>query len=167
MSNIPIYLTPTGALNVRSGPGTQHDIIGLVRPDDSLQILEPPKEALAKLGEIGEWIKVRIPNGKEGFSAAWYLELQTTELILTPTGNGLRVRETPRTGRQVASVNMGDKVKSLDLPETVLQKLGVVGEWLHVSAPGGIEGWSAAWFLDFYQGQEVPQSGGLVYSRLS
>lgn len=153
MNPAPIYLTPTGALNVRSAPGILSDITGLVQPDDSLVILESIKEALLKLGRDGEWIKVRTPAGDEGYVAAWFLVLQTKEFILTPIGESLRVREFANTGRQIASVNPGDKLKALDPLETILAKLGAEGEWLQVLAPGGLKGWSAAWFLDWYRGQ--------------
>ena len=105
MDTVPIILTPTGALNIRSGPGIGHQVIGLVRPGDDLAILEPPKGAIAKLGQYGEWVNIRTPAGKKGYAAAWFLEVESTEFILTPTGNRLRVRETPVSGKQVASVN--------------------------------------------------------------
>jgi hypothetical protein len=164
MSNLPIFITPTGALNVRSGPGIQHRVIGLVRPGDSLVVREPIRAALSKLGTYGEWIAIRTPRGQQGFAAAWFLELQTTDFILTPTGGRLRVREAPVSGRQIASVNIGDKLKALDPLDVVLDKLGVRGQWLQVLAPGGVRGWSAAWFLEWHTREQQSPDGDLVYT---
>ncbi|MBW2305806.1 MAG: SH3 domain-containing protein [Deltaproteobacteria bacterium] len=44
-------------VNIRSGPGTNHGIIGSVRRGDRLTLL----------GESGNWFQVRLPDGKEGW----------------------------------------------------------------------------------------------------
>ena len=45
------------SVNIRSGPGTSHDIIDSVKRGDRLVLL----------GESGNWFQVRLPNGKEGY----------------------------------------------------------------------------------------------------
>jgi curli biogenesis system outer membrane secretion channel CsgG len=45
------------SVNIRSGPGTSHDIIGNAKSGDRLDLL----------GESGNWFQVRLPNGKVGF----------------------------------------------------------------------------------------------------
>ncbi len=158
MSIIPVYLTPTvGALNIRSGPGAEHGVADVVRAGESLGLLEPLVDALDKLGDHGAWINIRTPSGRDGFAAAWFLQLKTTEFILTPTGIGLRVRNKPRTGLRVASVNPGDKLKALQRPETVAANLGVTGKWLHVRLASGIKGWVAAWYLDWHTADVEPE----------
>ncbi len=62
--------TPT--LNVRSGPGTQYDILWTVEQGTVLNVLE----------NQGNWIKVRIGTS-EGYVAAQFVDLGTTK---PPTG---------------------------------------------------------------------------------
>jgi len=165
MNTVPVFLTPTGALNVRSGPGTEHNIIGLVRPGHKIGVREGIRGAVGKLGEFGEWIKIQTPRDKVGFAAAWFLELFSDEFFLTPTGSHLRVREKPINGRQIGSVNPGNKLRAEDDLEVILDKLGVKNEWLRIVAPGGVKGWSAAWFLDWFTGKTEPEAtGDLVYT---
>jgi curli biogenesis system outer membrane secretion channel CsgG len=45
------------SVNIRSGPGTGHGIIGSVKHGDRLVLL----------GESGNWFQVRMPNGQEGW----------------------------------------------------------------------------------------------------
>lgn len=44
-------------VNIRSGPGTSHGIIGSVRRGDRLSLL----------GESGNWYQIRLPDGREGW----------------------------------------------------------------------------------------------------
>jgi len=45
------------SVNIRSGPGSSHSIIGSVKRGDQLVLL----------GESGNWFQVRMPNGKVGY----------------------------------------------------------------------------------------------------
>jgi curli biogenesis system outer membrane secretion channel CsgG len=45
------------SVNIRSGPGTSHNIVGSVKRGDRLDLL----------GESGNWFQVRMPNGKVGY----------------------------------------------------------------------------------------------------
>jgi curli biogenesis system outer membrane secretion channel CsgG len=45
------------SVNIRSGPGTNHSVIGSVRRGDQLTLL----------GESGDWFQVRLPDGREGW----------------------------------------------------------------------------------------------------
>ncbi len=53
-------------LNLRSGAGTQYRIIASVAPGDGLDILERAER----------WTRVRLPDGKEGWISAGYLDAQ-------------------------------------------------------------------------------------------
>jgi len=54
-----IQVTATG-VNIRSGPGTNHSIIGSTSSGDTYQLIE----------SSGEWIKVALSNGKQGWISA-------------------------------------------------------------------------------------------------
>ncbi|MGD8998321.1 MAG: SH3 domain-containing protein [Anaerolineae bacterium] len=67
---------------------------------------------------------------------------------LTPTDDGLRVREGPGTDFDVLShVNRGERLSLVESWGTAWAKLGQPGEWIHVQTPGDGAGWAAAWFL--------------------
>ncbi|MBN1580709.1 MAG: SH3 domain-containing protein, partial [Anaerolineae bacterium] len=55
-------------LNVRAGPGTNYDKIGLIEPGDEIEIW-------SRTGD-GTWYKVRLPSGSFGWVAAEYIDTQ-------------------------------------------------------------------------------------------
>lgn len=61
-TTIKITDTPTGWLNVRSGPGTSFAPVGKVNPG----------EAYPLLAEEGEWYRIQLSQGKEGWVAKQY-----------------------------------------------------------------------------------------------
>jgi murein DD-endopeptidase MepM/ murein hydrolase activator NlpD len=76
----PPLVTPTDSgLRVREGPGLQSRICDNVNTGDLLEVLEEWSGAVAKLGQSGKWIKIRTPNGIQGWSAALFLRLPTPQ----------------------------------------------------------------------------------------
>ena len=55
------------ALNMRTGPGVEYDRIGVVREGDVLDVVARTP--------AGDWLKVRGPDGTEGWVAAGYVTL--------------------------------------------------------------------------------------------
>jgi len=51
-------------INVRSGPGTGHGVVGLVKTGDALEVLS----------RGDGWLRIRTPDGTEGWMPAGYLE---------------------------------------------------------------------------------------------
>jgi uncharacterized protein YkwD len=64
-----------GYLNVRDAPSTSGALVMPAKDGTTLDVIEPTNTAKAKIGQPGQWLKVRTPDGKEGFAAAWYLSL--------------------------------------------------------------------------------------------
>jgi hypothetical protein len=64
----------TWGLNIRSSTNTSSmaNVIASVPAGTQLLLLE--SDGAAKIGNAGQWVRVREPSGKEGFAAAWYLE---------------------------------------------------------------------------------------------
>jgi hypothetical protein len=67
----------TWGLNVRSSIDTSSmaNVLAVVPAGTQLILLE--LDGTSKIGAINQWVRVRAPQGKEGFAAAWYLESVT------------------------------------------------------------------------------------------
>jgi len=64
----------TWGLNVRSSIDTSSmgNVVASVPAGTQLILLE--SDGSTKIGAINQWVRVRTPQGQEGFAAAWYLE---------------------------------------------------------------------------------------------
>lgn len=72
-------------------------------------------------------------------------------LRLQPTDTGLRVRKRPGTEFEIlAEVGPTERLEALETHGRTLAKTGQQGQWINVRTPGGITGYSAAWFLDAF-----------------
>ena len=67
----------TWGLNVRSSIDTSSmaNVLAIVPAGTQLTLLE--SDGASKIGAINQWVRVRAPQGQEGFAAAWYLEAVT------------------------------------------------------------------------------------------
>lgn len=68
-----VLLTPTTDLNLRAQPNASAERITVMKPGTELTVVSDPQDALNTLGVSG-WIQVRLPDGREGWAAAMYLE---------------------------------------------------------------------------------------------
>lgn len=64
----------TWGLNIRSSVDTSSmaNVVVVVPAGTRLTLLEA--DGPSKIGAINQWVRVRAPQGQEGFAAAWYLE---------------------------------------------------------------------------------------------
>jgi hypothetical protein len=61
-------------------------------PDGTaLQALEPGDTVRSKVGQQGEWLQVQTPTGVTGYSAAWYLHLQSDRAVSFGLGVSFRL----------------------------------------------------------------------------
>ena len=164
------------AVNLRSGPGTSFELVGSAAPGARLPVLETS----------GQWVKVRLADGKSGWVAGWLVEVrqvtqaaqpapqqalpipvtQVSREVMVKTG-GVNIRSGPGTSHALAAT----------LPQgTRLPLLEVSGYWLKVSLPANKTGWVAAWLVDVKQVATAPVpvatipveavvNGSLVYIR--
>jgi len=77
----------TWGLNIRSSIDTSSmaNVVDTVIAGTKLFLLEV--DGLSKVGGVNQWVRVRTPDGKEGFCAAWYLEklpVETPPVVTEP-----------------------------------------------------------------------------------
>jgi uncharacterized protein YgiM (DUF1202 family) len=60
---LAVVPTNDGALNLRTGPGTEFDVIRRLSTGERVRVLET----------VGNWHRVRHPSGDEGWASARYL----------------------------------------------------------------------------------------------
>lgn len=159
-----IVVSPEVPLKLRSGPGVEHEQLTQLVDGTVLKTLEPEAVVRHKLGQQGEWLRVQTSNGEVGYTAAWYLEEKTipsapppppepTPVLFVVVVDSPEVPLKLRSGpgvqhEQIGQFTDGTVLKSLEAEEIARQKLGQHGEWLHVRAPSGQEGYTAAWYLN-------------------
>lgn len=66
---VPMAIVTADALNLRVGPGTEYDRLGLVRLDDELRV--------TGRNEDGDWISVVAPGGINAWVAVEYTRMNT------------------------------------------------------------------------------------------
>ena len=64
----------TWGLNVRSSIDTSSMENVIVSVPAGTQLLLLELDGSSKIGAINQWVRIRTPQGQEGFAAAWYLE---------------------------------------------------------------------------------------------
>lgn len=64
----------TWGLNIRSSIdiSSMANVVAVVPGGTRLDLLEP--DGTTRIGAVNQWVRVRTPQGQEGFAAAWYLE---------------------------------------------------------------------------------------------
>ncbi|WP_051688031.1 N-acetylmuramoyl-L-alanine amidase [Desulfofalx alkaliphila] len=127
-------------VNLRSGPGTSHDIAGQVAQGDRLPVL----------GKEGHWLQVQDSKGQPAWIAGWLVRVEgrsqpeqapaqqapSSGKYVVLTGDGVNVRSGPGTGHSIVeTVNRGER----------LNRLAEEGQWYKVQLPNGKEGWVANW----------------------
>ena len=165
---VEVVSPDVGYLNVRPLASTRRPPITRVDHGDVLVALEAEEDVRAKVGQGGQWLRIRTPDGTLGYVAAWYLRVheETVEAgprveVVSPVMGYLNLRSGPSTSRPlVTRVDHGDVLEALEPEDDVRARVGERGEWLHVRTPDGVEGYVAAWYLRLYEvaavGEPVP-----------
>ncbi len=175
-SNASPQPLPTGALAVypteelafRTQPIIAPEtLIRRVPVTEQLICIEPAKDALTKIGVMGQWLKVRDTSGKQGYVAAWYVKYaggSTAQQTSTPpaaasalpTSSGIKVRAAVEgvAFRKQPLVSPSTLIRWLPLGTELTiseaggeNKVGAKDQWLKVKDASGMEGYVAAWFV--------------------
>ncbi|MBL7063708.1 MAG: SH3 domain-containing protein [Anaerolineae bacterium] len=164
----PLTVYATEALNVRKGASTGSSRIAIALPHEPLTVIGDREVALARLGDRGEWLRVRLPDpslrlgsvqatgsgqrGCKGYIAAWYVQTEpgpAPETLLTvyPVED-MNVRERPTVkANLIERLAHNAPLTIHDDPERARVLVGRYDEWLYVETAEGQRGWVAAWYV--------------------
>lgn len=165
--NVQVNSPDSGFLNVRQAPYVGAPVVDQAQHNAILGALEDADVARNKVGKTGQWLWVRLPNGKVGYVAAWYLKFPPPVPIEEPVtvvfvvvdspDDPLKLRQGPGVGyTQVALLPHGTVLKALEKEAVVKQKVGQMNQWLNVQTPAGLTGYCAAWYVKLQAGGTQP-----------
>jgi N-acetylmuramoyl-L-alanine amidase len=118
-------IVDVSALNVRSGPGTNHPVQTRLSRNQAVPVLE----------ERSSWLRVLLPQGGQGWMAGWHTSSANCQgyVIVTPNAR-LNMRSGPGTGHTVLD----------QLPRgEMVAVLGKQGNWFRIARLSGATGWIA------------------------
>jgi N-acetylmuramoyl-L-alanine amidase len=137
-------------LNVRSGPSLQDPVLATL----------PAKSVLPVLDEQGDWLNVRLPDGRTGWVANWLVKpmaQQDAGPQAESQTDDLNVRSGPgQTFPVIQTIDPGTRYP-------IVQRSG---QWLQIQLSPQKKGWVAGWLVNEYpaakQGTATPGgvSGG-------
>jgi hypothetical protein len=156
-----LALFPTEELSFRSKPVISAEtLIRRLAPTEQLISLEPVNETIAKVGVVNQWIKVKDPDQKEGYVAAWYVRYAGGSAAHTDTSTP--VEDGPikvRTTAEAVSLRTQPHISDMTLVKRVPvnheftlvdpddeSKIGANNQWVRVRDATN-QGYIAAWFL--------------------
>ena len=92
-------------VNVRGGPGTGYDLVGSAAANERLPVLETS----------GEWVKVRLAGGRQGWVAGWLVEVrqapaapaQSTQAREAVVQKAVNIRSGPGTSHGLVGSEIG------------------------------------------------------------
>lgn len=153
------------ALRLRAKPDTSALVLAGELAGTKLKLLGDTQLAIPKIGVIGQWLNVLDPDGRQGYVAAWFVDLVPSDVTPPPqpplpaelfvavskeVGTlGLRLRTQPNTSSAtLAAEAVGTSLKVLEDIVPATAKIGINGQWLNVSDPKGLVGYVAAWYVE-------------------
>ena len=117
-------------LNLRSGPGTSYAVVGALAQGEAATILT----------QEGEWYKIRLASGSEGWVAGWFsrVSYEDEERYASVNTDVLNVRREPDLNAPVLTRLVQDQRVRL---------LESTPEWWRIRLDDGTEGWVAAVYM--------------------
>jgi len=167
---VEVVSPEVGYLNVRPIASTELPALGRVPHGATVDSLEPADVTRAKVGHDGQWLRVRAPDGLQGYVAAWHLRLQEIVEtgfqveVVSPEIGFVNLRPVPSTDMPaVAQLDDGAVLDALEPEEDVRSKLARRDAWLHVRAADDMDGYVSTEYLVLVG---APVSHVVVHSRV-
>jgi hypothetical protein len=132
--------------------------------DAELLVLDDIKESRAKVGAVGEWIKIRDIDGDVGYVAAWYVSTEKHpplgpkpdpgSFVIRTTAEYLALRSEPvvRDDSLIKRLPINAELVVLEPASEARLKVGIFNKWLRVRDITNTEGYVAAWYVDIRPG---------------
>ncbi len=127
----------SATVNVRSGPGTNYNIVTQVSSGDRLPIAT----------QSGDWYYVSRSSGEKGWIAGWLVNVEKTTQTQVPqssgqiavvSGSSVNIRSGPDTSYGIITqAGLGERLPVLDKS----------GDWYKISLSSGASGWVAGWLV--------------------
>jgi hypothetical protein len=167
-ASFPVYAT-ADELAVRSQTlVAEHTLLKRVAINTEMKVLETDAAANAKIGQQNQWLAIKLPDGTEGYTAAWLVAKAKNAAAPAPdkppvavpvpkdapvvktTVDALKLRSRPdSTDATILKVlPIGAELKVLETAAEVKRKVGTVYEWLKVADLQNMQGVVAAWYVD-------------------
>jgi uncharacterized protein YraI len=144
---LPTYVARVSAelVNVRSLPSADSEVLVIIAQDEEVELV----------GQInqGEWILVRLPDGREGWVFGEYLAPEPGAIIDPVTPPPTPTPSPPRITVELANLRAGPGTAYAlvaSLPQGTLfvpEARDASGQWLFGATPEGQEGWIFASLL--------------------
>jgi len=173
-------------LAFRADPSVGGYLLKRLEGESELKSLESAATTKSKLGVTGQWLHAQDPEGKQGYTAAWYLSeekgaappastattataatttpkstkpLPAGALSLIPTEEvAFRTNTTISPETLIRRIPATEKVISLEPSDQTIKKVGVMGQWLNVRDERGRDGYVAAWYVKYASGSTAAQA---------
>ena len=164
VTRVEVVSPEVGYLRIRSTPATNRPPIAQVNDGDTMDSLESDASTQAKVGRQGQWLRVRTPNGVEGYTAAWYLRLAddrvaekpstppvstgtSTARVVVDSDIGLNIRQGTGTNTPI-TWHVVDKTV-LDVLKDPAQAAAKVGQdaWIKIRTPSLHEGYVSGMYV--------------------
>jgi hypothetical protein len=169
VASFPVFAA-ADELAIRSQPlVSDATLIKRVPLNTEMKVLESDASANSKIGQVNQWLAVKLADGTEGYTAAWFVSRAQSQVAPpTPSGqppapapapkdapvvkttvDGLKLRSKPdNTDATVLKLlPLGAELKVLEAASEVKRKVGAVYEWLNVIDVQGTQGVVAAWYV--------------------
>ncbi|MCU0466636.1 MAG: SH3 domain-containing protein [Anaerolineae bacterium] len=85
-----------------------------------------------------------------------------TDLKLTPTLDGLRVREKPVDGKPIGQLKLDEPVTALEPADAARAKVGVAGQWIHIRRADGTVGYVSGQFVRAVEPESPPATAAAM-----
>ncbi|OGN74430.1 MAG: hypothetical protein A2X25_05965 [Chloroflexi bacterium GWB2_49_20] len=168
---VRILASTTSGLRLRVQPNITATIVTAEIAGAPLLVLDDISDAMSKIGVKDQWLKVRDPQGFEGYVAAWYLEIlpkfelepqpepepepepepvsNLTIYVSSKIGDrGLLLRAQPNSeGAAVATLKASEQLDVLEDAEVARSKIGVRSQWINVRTLRGEVGYCSSYYV--------------------